>query len=593
MSSTVLPAEFRCFRHILHIYARNLPLHATETDVDDCDDDNDGDRKNLGDVGERGITPHQLIAESSGAGRNSVSRTACQTTTRQRCVSSYFILSKPPNISWIGSSENNHVSNNGNGNSNKLEAKEDSRIYMSEVCRDTQHPVWNHIPEDTRRQCQDLTRFVFSLYYCTTHPEEALPDPETDFLLYAMLIQTSHVQYVAPSITKADSLPSLPYHVDNGANSFVVLLRCIDGVFFPMHQGVQLDEGGAVIEVTSRPYLYDVNTSNISNNSTLTAAMLVEGFANAMRQQQQQQNRGLFSSAENITVGDLKAYATASLAWVYLANIAAAHREEQEQMIDAIADTRRNEAAVGAQHAILEVRLAKARRRLNQQSEKIHELHERYKKEHETLISERLQLDHLQEGIISAEQLKEKMEKKSEEEEVLLASRRAELGSARKLRIGELRALFPIQIGTSGMADTICGHSLPMKGKDTVMTGDLMEEWALALGYAAHLVITAAAIYGCVLPHPLLVCGTRSCVLTKPGLPASAVVTPCTGINDVKLPLYCTRAADRPLMLAAIQLFLQDVAVLAKVMGYPNIATDAVESDMSLGVILSQLLKSS
>ncbi|KAF5222564.1 hypothetical protein ECC02_004372 [Trypanosoma cruzi] len=540
MSSSVLPDEFRCFRHITHIYARNLPLHPMGATVQAADDG--------------GIAGSALDTPTLCDG----ARLGCRTSQGQRCVSSYFVLSLPP------------------GKVGKMAAEGGNRrIYTSEVRRETQQPVWDHIPKETIEQFKGITRFVFSLYYCTTHPEESIASPETDCLFYEMLIQTSHVQYVAASMTKADSLPNLPYHVENRPNSFVVLLRCMDGVFFPKHQGVQVDEGGEGMDFIKTPYLHeDSDPTRLCVDAEVMRA----------------RGKSINAPVEKITLGDLKTFATATLAWTYLSELAVGRRGERQAYIDDMMDSRREEVAIMAQRAMLEARLAKAREDLGCRSSELLELRGRYKEEQESMMLQMAQLEKLQSSTALEEVQQQEANKMLNEQELPLSTLRAQLGTVRRLRFEELRTMFPIHVDSAGLADTICGHYLPVKGKEVGVTSDVMHDWGLALGAAAHLVATAATIYGCSLPHPLLLCGGRCCVMAKPGLPVAAVVSPFTGPSDVKLPLYCARTADRPLMSAAMQLLSEDVAALARAMGHHDIAANAMDNDGRLAVILKQLL---
>ncbi|KEG10130.1 hypothetical protein DQ04_04141070 [Trypanosoma grayi] len=559
MAAAVLPAEFRCFRHITHVYARNLPLRAADAD-DDVDDGG-------------GPLPVLPLQEQGQKPTPPASRRGSRTPVLQRCVSSYFVLSHTP-----------------------------GRIYASEVRRDTQHPVWSHIPPAVTQRFASLTQFVFSLYYCTTHPEEALPAPETDFLLYEMLMQTSNVQYLASSMTKADALPSLPCHADSGANSFVVLLRCADGVFFPMHQGVQVNEGGVVIDSAGKHFLHKsvsavpaAATNTSANNSTISAAPVVVLPSGSLQPDAHLDTKGLqgkgtLAGVENMTMGDLKTCATAALAWHYLSDLAAARREEQQALIDGVVEVRRGETEVAAQRAILEAQLRKVRERLHHQMHDLDAVRDRYIEEQQKLAEQQAQVSVLQESIHHGDAQQQETRAESAEQELSLAALRVQLEKSRKLRMTELRALFPVVVGAAGAADTICGHSLPVRGRGLGVTVGELHDWSLALGCAARLVSTAATVYGCTLPHPLLLCGARSCVLARPGLPVATVVAPYTGPGDVKLPLYCTRATDRPLMTVAMQLLLADVVILAKAMGRSDTASDAAECDGRLGPILNQLL---
>ncbi|RNF19170.1 uncharacterized protein Tco025E_04303 [Trypanosoma conorhini] len=540
MPVSVLPAEFRCFRHITQIYARNVPLPAVAATLEEVDD---------GGV-EAPTTDTPTMCAAARRGRRAA--------LRPRCVSSYFVLSLPP------------------GKAGGAQAPAGDRpIYTSEVRHDTQNPVWDRIPETTIERFGGITRFVFSLYCCTTHPEAAAASPETDFLFYEMLIQTSHVEYVAASMTKADASPSLPYHVESGPNSFVVLLRCTDGVFFPRHQGVRLDEGGAAADPIQTPYRRE--DGDRSRRVPDADAARPRG-------------KNIHFPLDKITLGDLKTCATATLAWTYLSELAAGRRGEQQDCIDAMMKSRHGEAAAVAQRAMLEARLAEAREDLECLAGELHELRGRYQEEQAAMTLQLEQLEELQSSISLEAAHQEEMTRRLPEQELSLATLRVQLDGVRRERLEELRAMFPIHKGAAGAADTICGHCLPDRGRGMGVASDVMHEWGLALGATAHLVTTAATIYACALPHPLLLCGGRGCVMAKPGLAAAAVVSPCTGLSDVKLPLYCARAADRSLMSAAMELLLEDVAALAKAMGRHDVAANALNGDWRLGAILKQLL---
>ncbi|RNF02483.1 hypothetical protein TraAM80_06379 [Trypanosoma rangeli] len=540
MAVPLLPAEFRCFRHITHIYARNVSLPAVKATVKAPDDG--------------GVEASALDTTSMCAAVRCGRRTAL----RPRCVSSYFVLSLPP-----GKAESVQVSAG------------DRRIYTSEVRRDTQNPVWDHIPEVTLEQFGEVTCFVFSLYCCTTHSEEAVTAPETDFLFYEMLIQTSHVEYVAASMTKADALPSLPYHVENRPNSFVVLLRCTDGIFFPKHQGMQVDEEGVVVDPIQTPYLCE-DGDPLRRLTDVDAA--------------RSQGKGIYLPQEKITLGDLKTCATATLAWSYLSELAADRRGELQDDIDGMMESSHGEAAAVAQRAMLEARLTEAREKLECLFGELRELRARYKEEQDAMTLQMAQLGELQSSIALEAVREQETRERLPEHELSLATLRVQLEGVRRLRLEELRVMFPINEGAAGLADTICGYCLPERGKGLGAANDTMHDWGLALGATAHLITTAATIYGCTLPRPLLLCGGRSCVMEKSGLATAAVISPVTGLGDVKLPLFCARAADRPLMAAAMQLLLEDVAAVAKAMGRYDVAANAENGDVRLGTMLKQLL---
>ncbi|CBH09552.1 hypothetical protein, conserved [Trypanosoma brucei gambiense DAL972] len=556
MTCSVVPPELRCFRHILHIYARNLPL------------------KNAGDEpGAHG--------ESKEAQEND-----------RRCISSYFVISSAPKTT----------------NQRGLEAAVDAGvaerastdggrcIYMSEVQCDTQHPVWQHIPESVRMQFASLTKFIFSLYSCTTHLKDPRPAPDTDLLLYEMLVETSHVQFVAPSMTAADELPQLPCHVDNGLHSFVLLLRCSDGVFFPLHQGMCAErEDSAEAQISlfkmAAPTAWGAGGSvTSSHNETRNGALLRR-----------------IDSLKNMSVGDLKACSTGTLAWVYLNEFGSARAKLQKALMDK-ADKYGylggEGAVVGAQHAVLKARLESARERQRYELLSLEKLRREYADERRAALSLYTQLETVEQKLDQERMEQELSISTVQEQERKHASLRTQLGRARYYRVVELRELFPIRCAgnslhttAAGTGYSICGFRLPTLNQSEGVSTELLQEWGLSLGCAAHLVVALSTLYGCTLPHPLLVCGGRSYVLRRPVLSPELVCSPGSGTgSDVRLPLHCCRLADRSIMDAAVLLLLLDVASVAREAGQDVIATRAEEAARTvdgiklLGDILQGLL---
>nr|CCC89535.1 conserved hypothetical protein [Trypanosoma congolense IL3000] len=526
MACAVFPPGLRCFRHILHVYARNLPLNVT----------GEGVREFSGGAGER--------------------------DSRKLCVSSYFVISSAPFAATSGvmkDSSEQRVTD-------IPLAEEDRFIYISEVQCGTQHPVWHHIPESVRLKFARVTRFVFSLYYCTADPANLKAAPDTDLLLFEMLVDTSHVQYLAPSVTLADELPQLPCHVDYGTSSLVVLLRCTDGVFFPLHQGMQPADGepkelhGAGSMMTTLAAGGSLATPSSSLNESRNDVLLRR-----------------IDGVKSVTVGDLKTCATGTLSWLYLSDLSMARREAQEQLMNEVSvwsGEVANTQGIDAQRAVLETRLANACERQNQQLSLLEKLRKDYLVELGTLSSLRGQLQEVEQRLAEDMVEYENSFNRMLEHEQKYVSLRTQLERSRQQRVVELGELFPVRtidgsprVAAGEAVYTICGHRLPTLSQTISPTAELMQEWSLALGCAAHLVVALAALYNCTVPHPLLVCGARSYVLKRPGLSVASVLSQGSGtVSDVRLPLHCTRAAERPLMNAAVLLLLSDVAAVGRIM---------------------------
>nr|CCC46743.1 conserved hypothetical protein [Trypanosoma vivax Y486] len=549
MVSAILPSEFRCFRHITYVYARNLPIHATEAQVEG--------------------------------------------TCERRCpqqqpshVSSYFVLSLTPS-----SSRGCPILNN---------SDEDRRFYISEVRSGTRHPVWRHIPLEIRKRFASLTRFVLSLYYYSACGTDPHPNPDTDFLLYEMLVETSHVQYVAPSMTKADSLPQLPYHVDSGPNSFVVFLRCADGIFFPLHQGMRAGDGVP-------------STVQVREGTAPLVTALGTSVASAVLPVSPRESRSgavlrLIDGVESITLGDVKTCATGTLAWSYLSELATARREEQERLAYARAGkSYQTTSTAASRYALLESRLANVLKQQEQRIQEVHQLLNRCEEVRQSVSSQQQQLDVLEKVIHENEAHRVHAGAALKDREERLSALSTQLDEARRARLRELWELFPVHKEPTSVNDgeavfTIGGHRLPYWSQTTGVTADLVREWSLALGCVAHVVSAIASLYGCTLPHPLLVCGAHSYVLRRPGLSAATVLSPGGGSSgEVRLPLHGTRASDRPAMAAAVQLLMTNVATLFNVIEEASISsgvTSVVETPESVRCLgdklyrLSQVLQS-
>ncbi|CAC9500662.1 conserved hypothetical protein [Leishmania infantum JPCM5] len=312
-----------------------------------------------------------------------------------------------------------------------------------------------------------------------------------------------------------------------------------------------------------------------------------------------------------MTIGDVKAATLATVAWQQLADLT---EERQAQLAadlnrEAAADPL--ERAGEARCAALRVQLSAAREQLTLSTLELEALREQVEQRQRRLQRQeeaQAKLQSYQVYTVSPE-AGEQSRVTVREEEAQRARLRAQLARIRQRRARELCLVYTVEL-SSQYANEACTRAADAKDHinkcalpimfagraeaDTAShlvasTAEDMQEEAIALGHAGHLLVVLSILYSCALPYPIVLASGQSQVLQSPNISAEQVLAaPYTLTDARKYPLSCHKVAERPLMMAGVHLLLRDGIALAKAMGKPERRVLACSD--RLGALLDLLL---
>lgn len=315
------------------------------------------------------------------------------------------------------------------------------------------------------------------------------------------------------------------------------------------------------------------------------------------------------------TLGDVKSLTTATLAWHLLTQLLLSRRRHFLSSVDhAMADPFLvHQLEQQSQCAQLQVRLSSAREQLTLSTLELERMCAVVEQRQRQLLHLEDSLEVLQSrfAAMASPENEERVANMSQYEELKRSHLRAALARCRQQRTQELALLYSVQLSSrygdrtcqraSDAKDSINKVALPIvfSGRADIdaashllaySSEELVEE-ATALGYAGHLLMILSVIYAVALPHPILYGGTRSCILSSPQVqPEQLLGATLTSTEARRYPLFCLKAAERPLMMAGVHLLLRNCAFLASAMGKTDRRTESCSD--RLGVFLHLLLTS-
>ncbi|CCW63620.1 unnamed protein product [Phytomonas sp. EM1] len=619
-----LPAEFRCFQHINFIFARNLPLkipfYMGTRVPKDCVKGEPLDDHGDAQIGCQGTSPELMReiqcvgkkpaasvnnAEDSGAEASSSKGTPSRlfqpddlpSYDTHRCVSSYYVLreltTEEIDSTGVISQFNGRV------------------CYQSEVCVNTQHPIWQLIPTNVLLNYATHTRFILEIYYCCQDDDISIytqtskdcicysdcvgefsssvassclhPNFERVRCVYRVLLDTTRLRYVANSIAEADQ-HVLDESNKNTLDSTVLLVKCFDGVFIlspEIDASPSMAPKGA--EKAEAPWCrVDIDSGSLPSTSSPNRTFATHSDFYSCGRIPSSIPRG------GMSVGDLKSLSIATLAWRNMHRIVLERRQELLDGIDSAEVSRRAQAAHYAMDATLKAYRSHFSEQLTMAMLGVEQLRSQVEERQRVLDRHERAFSLLKERDACLEEVQFQQITSDKREELQRTELRFKLAQSRRRYALELASLYPVKLGvqcanssenTKRSSDTINGVSLPLftqQNTDSLSSSSNlfsqpsaqeMYNDSIALGYAAHVIQTLAVIYGSVLPFPLLVAGSRSRVLLRPNLSPELAAASCTGSGDAKLPLFCQSAVSRPLMQAAVTLLAYDILTLAQAMG--------------------------
>lgn len=312
-----------------------------------------------------------------------------------------------------------------------------------------------------------------------------------------------------------------------------------------------------------------------------------------------------------MTIGDVKAATLATVAWQRLAELT---EERQAQLAadlnrEAAADPL--ERAGEARCAALRVQLTAAREQLTLSTLELEALREQVEERERRLQRQeeaQAKLQSYQVYTVSPE-AGEQSKVTAREEEAQRARLRAQLARSRQQRARELCLMYTVELSSQYANETCtraadakdhinkCALPIMFAGRAeadsashlVASTAEDMQEEAIGLGHAGHLLVVLSILYSCALPYPIILASGQSHVLQSPNISAEQVLAaPYTLTDARKYPLSCHKVAERPLMMAGVHLLLRDGIVLAKAMGKPERRVLACSD--RLGALLNLLL---
>ena len=401
-------------------------------------------------------------------------------------------------------------------------------VYTSEVQRHTQHPLWNPLPASLLESYGTASRFIFSLYFCRggADNDSVKPDPTQDQLIFECIMQLGDVELVARNTTMLHELHQLPAHVATGSHPLVVLLRCVDGVFFPHLEGMSASEDTLPRQSPT------IASARLLPKSVVVAPpedwdLIDLESVRSMEQRSSQR-------AESLTVGDIKTFAIATKTLHTTREFLVHQRDQCREVIDQLVRQRREEAARAAtQFVSASVKASSAAEKLAKQEEI------------------RLLKEEIEAKTAAINARRQRIQEQREEADKLL-----NMGTSCTIRedrqslvavVTEKQTQLANKISTiySISSTTNCIDGLRVPEDGNIETSD----HALAVGHVCHVLVVFCNVHDFKLPHPIILAANKSRIGERHGAPP-----------DRWFPLFAPqRNSDRPMLRKGMELLRSNI----------------------------------
>ncbi|KAK7197752.1 hypothetical protein NESM_000727600 [Novymonas esmeraldas] len=476
--------------------------------------------------------------------------------------------------------------------------------------------------------------------------------PAADLCVYRCRVDMRDVVYAGPTVEEADATLSRLLLLEEQQTQTssprsrhgtrpIVFLRCVDGVFVPRLCLAWISSAAtALLEemrvARTRSFAPPPTTADLQAVCVSPAALHTIGgrtsiAATAATQAVAACEEVPWSRAASsvgwlypptavprtgllrTSVDEVKAAALTTLAWQRLATAEETRLATLAATVNAAEATHAAERAQEVRCAALRVQLSAAREQLTLTTLELESLREQVEQRQRRLQQEEEAHATLQRYALHAASAEAQAQSReaAREEEAQRARLRAQLARSRQQRARELSLVYRVEL-SAHYASPACARAADAKdhinkcalpilvagGTDADAASSLvassaedMHDEAIALGHAGHILVVLSTLYSCALPHPVLLGSGQSHVLVSPNMsPAQALASPGTVAEAHRYPLFCSRATERPLMMAGVHLLLRDGAALATAMGKSERRVLAASD--RLGALLDLLLDS-
>ncbi|GET89878.1 hypothetical protein, conserved [Leishmania tarentolae] len=469
----------------------------------------------------------------------------------------------------------------------------------------------------------------------------------TDVCVHRCQVDMRDVVYAGSTMEEADATLGRVFHLEQQRQPQtrcctrpIILLRCMDGIFLPRVclsdmstvATTLLEEmraartrtfaappTGAELQLTSS---FPTTFHTIAGQSSIMATDTAEAAAAACEELPWSRAPSSVgwrypptavprAGPLRMTMGDVKAVTLATVAWQRLADLTEERRTKLAMDLNREVAADPLERAEEARCAALRVQLSAAREQLTLSTLELEALREQVERRQRLLQRQEeahAKLQSYQAYTVSPEAREQSMAT-AREEEAQRARLRAQLARTRQQRTRELCLVYTVVL-SSQYANEACRRATDAKDHINkcalpilftgraeagtashlvASTAEDMQEEAIALGHAGHLLVVLSILYSCELPYPIILGSGQSHVLQSPNISAEQVLAaPYTLTDARKYLLGCHKVSERPLMMAGVHLLLRNAIALAKAMGKPERRVLACSD--RLGALLDLLL---
>jgi hypothetical protein len=376
-------------------------------------------------------------------------------------------------------------------------------------------------------------------------------------LIFECLIDLTKTEFLAKHFTGLHDIGSLPAHMDDGHRSFTILLRCHDGIFSPTMDASISDVNANLLDLkrpTPSTYGFtrgqqpQVGSTFLQHNQIFENEWdLVDGDAAREAEARQQKT-------ESMTLGDVKALGSASIALQRMLVALKSCAEERRCRIDAALHHEQGAAVVAVRRAVTSVTTATCSSLISARRAQIQAMEDE-------IAARRASCQIRKEAIAAARvavlasgvagdaappDASPSSPANSEEGSAVLSSAECNerLGSIRRRLAGEVVAWFQV----NPTANTILGVKLPPN--DGLPEAP---EHAISVAHIAHAVAVYARVFNAALPHPVHFTAPGRCrIYERYG------VAP-----DKYFPLYPVKNSERVSLRRGMDLLRQNIVTAA------------------------------
>lgn len=387
-------------------------------------------------------------------------------------------------------------------------------------------------------------------------------------LIFETILDFTRMEYVSKHLSTLYDVPHLPVHLEDNGRPFTILVKCFDGVFFPLLEGTLSEVEARQAPATRVALTRLQNTAGAQNGTFLqpldTDWDFVDG--DAAREAELRQQR-----TESVTLGDIKTLAIASMTLRRVQDTLRNTINSHRVSIDALITDHAHDAEESARSAVSEATASALTCVLRERRESLEKLTREVMLKREQIAATPSELAEKQRILSSSPSATE------EEEKELKSTKRTELQSIlmaqRRRLLADLTNHFPI----SSSENSICGIKLPtaesQQGSPVQspqhsthkVEQPLIEthEHAIAVGHVCHVLVVYCRVFQYALPHPVILYPGRCRILERQG-----------ASEDLSYPLFPGRNSERPLLRRAMDLLRENIAKAASAIHRQNQAAD-------------------